>query len=52
MNSIIVMSQQQWQDVNPTGFCELGVGLWALVQRLLWCWRVAFEITQKNSTSN
>jgi hypothetical protein len=26
MNSIIVMSQQHWQGINPTGFCELGVG--------------------------
>ncbi|MEN9996613.1 MAG: Ubiquinone biosynthesis protein [Pseudomonadota bacterium] len=44
--SIIVMSQQHWQGVNLIGFCELGAGPWALVQLLLWCWRVAFEISQ------
>jgi len=41
-----VMSQQHCQGINPIGFYELGAGPWALVQRLLWCWRVAFEMTQ------
>jgi hypothetical protein len=46
MSSIIVMSQQHWQGVNPTGFCELGSGPLALVHLLQSCWRVAFEMSQ------